>query len=137
LGLGGTIVLAGAYIMREGVIRVDIDEYHAGGSHGHLWVPAAAVPMAMHFVPSKQIRCASEEAREALPILHAFVKELKKYPDTQFVEIEDSDQHVRIRTHQGKLQIDVDAPDQMVHVLCPSSTIEDVTSQLEDRAPGA
>jgi hypothetical protein len=137
LGLGGTIVLAGAYIMREGVIRVDIDEYHAGGSHVHLWVPAAAVPMAMHFVPSKQMRCASEEAREALPILHAFVKELKKYPDTQFVEIEDSDQHVRIRTHQGKLQIDVDAPDQKVHVLCPLSTIEDVTSQLEEHSPGA
>jgi hypothetical protein len=137
LGLGGTIVLAGAYTMREGVIRVDIDEYHAGGSHVHLWVPAAAVPMVMHFVPSKQMRCASEEAREALPILHAFVKELKKYPDTQFVEIEDSDQHVRIRTHQGKLQIDVDAPDQKVHVLCPLSTIEDVTSQLEEHAPGA
>jgi hypothetical protein len=137
LGLGGTLVLVGAYTMREGVIRVDVDEFRSGGSHVHMWVPAAAVPMAMHFVPSKQMRCASEQAREALPMLHAVVKELKKYPDTQFVEIEDSDQHVRIRTRQGKLQIDVDAPDQKVHVLCPLSTIEDVTSQLEEHAPGA
>jgi hypothetical protein len=137
LGLGGTIVLAGAYIMREGVIRVDVDEYRAGGSHVHLWVPAAAVPMAMHFVPSEHMRDVSQQAREALPVLHAIVKELKKYPDADFVEVVDGDQHVRVRTHGGKLQIDVDAPDQRVHVLCPLSAIEDVTSQLEERAPGA
>ena len=137
LGLGGTIVLAGAYTMREGVIRVDVDEYRAGGTHVHLWVPAAAVPMAMHFVPSKNMRHASDQAREALPVLHAIVKELKKYPDADFVEVVDRDQHVRMRTRGGKLHIDVDAPDQRVHVLCPLSAIEDVTSQLEEHAPGA
>jgi len=137
LGLGGTIVLTGAYTMREGVIRVDVDEYRAGGSHVHLWVPVAAVPMAMHFVPSKHMRHTSEQAREALPVLHAFVKELKKYPDAEFLEVVDRDQHVRMRTYGGKLQIDVEAPDQKVHVLCPLSAIEDVTSQLEEHAPGA
>jgi hypothetical protein len=35
------------------------------------------------------------------------------------------------------LQIDVDAPDEKVHVLCPLSAIEDVTSQLEEHAPRA
>jgi len=137
LGLGGTIVLAGAYTMREGVIRVDVDEFRSGGSHVHMWVPAAAVPMAMHLVPDKHWRHASEQAREAIPILHAIVKELKKYPDADFVEVMDHDQHVRIRTHDGKLQIDVDAPDEKVHVLCPLSTIEDVTIQLEEHGPSA
>ncbi len=137
LGLGGTLILAGAYTMREGLIRIDVDEFRSGGSHVHMWVPAAAIPMAMHFVPSKHMRHASEQAREALPILHAFVKELKKYPDAEFVQIDDNDQHVRMRTHQGKLQIDVEAPDQKVHVLCPLSAIEDITSQLEEHAPGA
>jgi hypothetical protein len=93
--------------------------------------------MAMHFVPSKNMRHASEQAREALPVLHAIIKELKKYPDADFVEVVDRDQHVRVRTHGGKLQLDVDAPDQKVHVLCPLSAIEDVTSQLEEHAPGA
>src|SRR5260370_18352524 len=96
LGLGGTIVLAGAYTMREGVIRVDVDEYHAGGSHIHLWVPAAAVPMAMHFVPTKHMRHASEQARAALPALHATVKELKKYPRAAFGEFDVSVKHVRL-----------------------------------------
>src|SRR5260370_17344304 len=87
LGLGGTLVLAGAYTMREGVIRIDVDEFRSGGSHVHVWVPAAAVPMAMHFVPSERMRCASEQAREALPILHAVVNDLKKYPATIFVAL--------------------------------------------------
>ena len=137
LGLGSTLVLAGAYTFREGVIRIDVDEYRSGGSHVHMWLPAAAVPMAMHFVPGKQIHHASERASEALPVLHAIVKELKKYPDADFVEVVDHDQHVRMRTHGGKLQIDVDAPREKIHVLCPLSTIEDVTSQLEEYAPGA
>jgi hypothetical protein len=137
LGLGGTLVLAGAYTMREGVIRIDVDEYRSGGSHVHMWVPAAAVPMAMHFVPDKQLNHACSEAREAMPILHALVKELKKYPDADFIEVDDQSEHVRVRTHSGKLQIDVDAPDEKVHVLCPLSTIEDVTVQLEERGPRA
>jgi hypothetical protein len=137
LGLGGTLVLAGAYTMREGVIRIDVDEYRSGGSHVHMWVPAAAVPMAMHFVPDKCLHDAAHNAREALPILHALVKELKKYPEAEFVEIDDNNQHVRMRTHSGKLKIDVDAPNQKVHVLCPLSTIEDVTVQLQERGPRA
>ncbi len=102
-----------------------------------MWVPAAAVPMVMHLVPDKHWRHVTEQSREALPILHAVVKELKKYPDAVFVEVIDHNQHVQIRTHDGKLQIDVDAPDERVHVLCPLSTIEDVTSQLEENAPAA
>jgi hypothetical protein len=137
LGLGSAIVLAGAYTMREGVIRVDVDEFRSGGSHVHMWVPAVAVPMAMHLVPDKHWCHASEQAREAIPIVHAVVKELKKYPDANFVEVIDQDQHVRVRTRDGKLQIDVDAPDQKVHVLCPLSTIEDVTTQLEEHGPAA
>src|SRR5438445_9168406 len=86
LGLGGTLVLAGAYTMREGVIRVDVDEYRSGGSHVHMWVPAAAVSMAMHFVPSKHMRHASEQARAALPVFHAILKELKKYTNAVIAE---------------------------------------------------
>lgn len=133
LGLGSTVVLAGAYTMREGVIRIDVDEFRSGGSHVHMWVPAAAVPMALHLVPSKHMDHMTHQAREAMPILRAFVKELKKYPDAEFVQVDDGDQHVRMRTVGGRLQIDVDAPDEKVHVLCPLSTIEDITIQLEEK----
>jgi hypothetical protein len=137
LGIGGTLMAAGAYTFHEGLLRIDVDEYRFGGSHVHVWVPAAAVPMAMHLVPAKHMRCALAEARDALPLVHAIVKELKKFPNTDLIEVVDHEQHIQIRTRAGKLQIDVDAPDQTVHVLCPLSTIEDVTSQLEEHAPGA
>jgi hypothetical protein len=137
LGLGGTIVLAGAYTMRQGVIRVDVDEFRPGGSHVHMWVPAAAVPMVMHVIPDKHMQHASQHAREALPILRAVLKELKKYPDAEFVEVTDPREHVRVRTHDGKLQIDVEGVDENVHVLCPLSTIEDVTVQLEEHSSAA
>jgi len=137
LGIGGTLLLAGAYTFREGVIRVEVDEYCAGGSHVHLWVPAAAVPMAMHFVPKHHLREAAIQARELLPMAHAIVKELKKFPDADLIEVVDGRQHVQIRTHQGKLQIDVNEPGQTVHLLCPLATLDDLTDELEASAPGA
>lgn len=137
LGMGGALVAAGTYTFHEGVIRVDVDEFRAGGSHVHLWVPAAAVPMAMHFVPGHHLRDAACHSREFLPVAHALFKELKNFPDAVFVEVKDDEQHVQIRTHEGKLQIDVDDPDEKVHVLVPLSTVDDVVGQLEDNAPGA
>jgi hypothetical protein len=137
LGLTGTLFVAGAYTFHEGVIRIDVDERRAGGSHVHMWVPAAAVAMAMHLVPQKHLREAAEHSREALPIAHAIVKELKKYPDVDLVEVVDGEQHVQIRTRNGKLQIDVEAPDEQVHLLVPLSTLDDVTRQLEASAPRA
>ena len=137
LGIGGTLVLAGAYTFHEGVVRVDVDEYRDGGSHVHFWVPAAAVPMAMHLTPKRNMMHGAEHSREFLPVARAIVREMKKYPDAEFVEVTDATQHVRVRTHDGKLQIDVDAPGEKAHVLCPLSTIDDVTRQLEANAPAA
>lgn len=137
LGVSGALVLAGAYTFHEGVIRVDVDESRSGGSHIHMWVPAAVVPMTMHFVPTHHLRDAAQQAREFLPLTHALIKELKKFPDADFVEVTEDDQHVQIRTYQGKLQIDVDDPGQNVHLLVPLSTLEDVAEQLEASAPGA
>ncbi len=137
LGVSGALVAVGAYTFHEGVIRVDVDEFREGGSHVHMWVPAAMVPMAMHFVPQHHLSNASCHAREFLPVAHALFKELKNFPDAEFVEVKDGEQHVQIRTHGGKLQIDVDAADEKVHVMVPLSAVDDVVGQLEDSAPGA
>src|SRR5713101_2756094 len=119
LGLGGTLVLAGVYTFREGVIRVDVDESHANGSHVHFWVPAAAVPMAMRLTPQEYLQQAGEEVRPWLPTVRALTKELKRFPDADLVEVHDRESHVQIRTRHGKLQIDVDDPGEQVHIVCP------------------
>jgi len=137
LGLGGALVLAGAYTFHEGVIRVDVDEYRAGGSHVHMWVPAAVVPMTMHFVPRHHLKDAAVQAREFMPLAHALIKELKRFPNADFVEVKDDQQHVQIRTYEGKLEIVVQDPGENMHVLVPLSTLDDVAEQIEVNAPGA
>jgi len=134
LGFGGTLVLAGAYTFHEGVMRVDED--HVDGRHVHVWVPAAVVPLAMHAVPKRYLEQANGQAAPWLPTLHALTKELKKYPEAELLEVLDSSGHVRVRTHNGNLLIDVDEPGEQVHVACPLGMLEHVAHELENDAPG-
>jgi len=134
LGLCGTVAAAGAYTFHEGIMRVDED--HFDGRHVHVWVPAAIVPMAMHIVPSRQLSRATAQAGPWLSTLRVLTKELKKYPDVELVEVVDENDHVHIRTHNGRLLIDVTEPGETVHVACPLAMIEDVSRQLEAQAPG-
>lgn len=137
LGFGAGVLMIGGYTFRQGVIRVDVDEDRGNGSHVHVWAPAAIVPMAMHFVPSKPMRRAGEKAAQFMPAVHCTARELTKYPEATFVEVQDGEQHVVVRTHNGSLLIDVDAPDEHVHVRVPLATIDDVAEQLAEYAPPA
>ena len=137
LGFGATVLLAGAYTFRQGVIRVDVDETRGRGSHVHVWAPAAIVPMAMHFVPREQMLRAGERSEKFMPLVHAVAKELQKYPEAELVEVHDGAQYVRVRTHNGNLMIDADEPGQTVHVSCPLSTIDDVARELATLAPAS
>jgi hypothetical protein len=135
LGFGGTLVLAGAYTFHEGVVRIDQEQ--ADGQHFHYWVPAAALPMAMHLVPKRELERVTAEGGPWIPVFRALAKELKKYPEAELLDVSGAD-HVRIRTHRGKLLIDVDEePGDHVHVVCPLATMEDIASELEANAPGA
>src|SRR5258708_33080387 len=136
LGFASTIVFASVYTFREGVIRVDVDEHRDGGSHVHFWVPAAAVPMAMHFVPKQHLREASKHASEYMALVEVVTSELRKYPDTIFVDVENGKDHVRVSTVGTKLRIDVVNDEENVHVAVPLSTVNDVAHQLTADAPG-
>ena len=135
LGFCSTVAVAGVYTFHDGIMRVDADS-NSDQRHVHIWLPAAIVPMAMHVVPSHHLNHAAAQIGPWMPTLRALTKELKRYPDAEFVEVEDGNQHVRIRTQHGKLLIDVTEPDETVHVACPLSMIEEVSSQLEAQAPG-
>jgi hypothetical protein len=136
LGVVGTVVLAGAYTFHDGIMRVDADQQ--GGRYVHVWAPAAIVPIAMHVVPRRHLERAAEQARPWLPALRALTKELEKYPNAEFVDVREGhdEQHVRVRTEGGKLLIDVDEPDEHVHVACPLAMIRDLADELEINTPG-
>jgi len=135
LGCAGALALAGAYTFHEGIVSVQ--EVHANGRPVHVWLPAAVVPMALHMVPAHYVEHAASQVSPWLPTIRALTKALEKYPDAELVDVRDSNQHVRARTQHGKLLIDVDSPDENVHVACPLATIEDVSRQLTALAPAA
>jgi hypothetical protein len=136
LGIASTIVFASVYTFREGVIRVDVDEHRDGGSHVHVWVPAAAVPMAVHFVPRRHLRDAACHVSEFMPLIQIVAQELRHYPNTTFVDVKDREDHVRVSTVGTKLQIDVTTEQETVHVAVPLTTVNDVAAQLAANAPG-
>lgn len=137
LGLGATMAMAGVYVFHEGVIRVDVDEHRAGGSHVHFWVPATVVSAGMHFVPKEQMNRATEEARPFLPVLREVAKELEKYPNVELVDVTDARDHVRVAMVDGKLQIDAVSGDgDVVHLSVPARVLRDVADELEENTPG-
>ena len=137
LGLASTVAFATVYTFREGVIRVDVDEFRQGGSHVHVWVPAAAVPVALHFAPKEHMAEAAVHLEPFMPTIRALARELRKYPEVTFVDVQDGKQHVKVGTHNGKIQVDVESPDESVHVACPISTVEEVASGMTSHIPGA
>src|SRR5262244_1904493 len=96
LGMTATVGLAAAYTFHDGVVRVDVDEFRAGGTHVHVWAPAAIAPMALHFVPLNHIEGASVKIEPMMPTIRVLLKEMKKYPDAEFVNVRDHNDHVRV-----------------------------------------
>jgi hypothetical protein len=133
LGAVGTLAFATVYTFHEGTIRVDVHEHRAGGSHVHVWVPAAIVPTVLHFVPDDAMKGMDEHAREALPILKAVAEELQKYPNVEFVSVDGDNQHVKVSVRDGKVYVDVQDHDDDVHIAVPVSTIRHVAENLADR----
>ena|SRR5437868_3760670 len=136
LDFASTIVFTTVYTFREGVIRVDVDEHRDGGSHIHFFLPAAAVPMAMHFIPKHHLREASRHASEFLPLVQIVTSELRRYPNTTFVDVQDGHDRVHVATVGAKLQVDVVNSEENVHVAVPIATVNDLAAQIADGAPG-
>lgn len=135
LGLGATLALTAAYVFHDGVIRVDVDENHAGGSHVHFWVPATVVPVGLRLAPRKCLQQASSQTRPYLPLLREISKELEKYPNAELIDVRDSANHVHVSVRNGKLFLDAVTEAENVHVSCPTVTLADVADRLEDVAP--
>jgi hypothetical protein len=133
LGAVGTMAVATVYTFREGTIRIDVDEHRPGGSHVHFWVPAAAVPAALHFVPDDKLQQAIDHSRDALPIVQVVAEELEKYPNTEFVSVDGDNQHVKVSVKNGKVYVDVQDHNDEVHVAVPISTIRDVVENVANR----
>jgi hypothetical protein len=130
LAFTGTIAAAGMYTFHDGIAQVQVDDHH--GTHVHIWAPAAIVPIALHVVPKRELRKFPHDAQQAIPTLRVLAKELEKYPNSEFVEVRDSETHVRVRTIGSKVVVDVVDPENNVHVACPLAMLQDMVDALGD-----
>ena len=130
VGAATTLVFATVYTFREGTVRVDVDEFEEGGAHVHVWAPASVVPLALHFVPDRKLDELSRHSEEWLPLARIAAKEMLRYPDATFVEVESGRERVKVGTAGGKIQVDVDTPEESVHVKVPLAMVDDVLSQV-------
>ncbi len=133
----GAVALAGAYVVEEGAVRVAVDEQKPGGTHLHLLVPAALVPMGMKLVPKENLREAAVQVRPWLPTIEAASQELARLPDSDLVEVRDAREYVRITKRGALLVIDVQSADETVHVSFPLRTVTGVARQLASLGPAS
>ena len=130
VGFLGAVAVGGAALCSEGFIRVKVHEKQADGTNISLIVPAAAVPVALKFVPDKHLAEASQNLRPHLPMLDAAIPALEECPDGVLVEVIDANDHVVITKAGGSLVIDVDDPGDTVHVAVPLAAAQSALHQI-------
>ena len=137
LGIGvlGTALVGGAALSSEGFIYVNVQEKHPGGTHVNVFVPAALVPATLHFVPRHHFADSSHDMREALPIIDAAIPALRDSPDGVFVEVREPDEHVMVAKQGGSIIVDVNDPDETVHVSVPLIAAQSAIHQIAEASP--
>jgi hypothetical protein len=121
---------AAAATYRAGLVRIHVTEKKHGGENLHLIVPGILVTSALKVVPDEQLRQGLRDARPWLPVAAVAARELQNYPDATFIEVTSPRAQVRIATRGGVLTIDVDSPDETVHLALPLATLADLTAEL-------
>ncbi len=137
LGIGvlGTALAGAAALSSEGFIYVNVQEKHPGGTHVRVLVPAALVPATLYFVPRRHFANAPHDLRTALPIIDAAIPALDNCPDGLLVEVVDSGEHVLVANRAGSIVVDVNDPDETVHVSVPLRAAQSAIHQIAEATP--
>ncbi|HEV1996116.1 MAG TPA: hypothetical protein VGR03_17415 [Candidatus Acidoferrum sp.] len=133
----GTALVGGAVIMQDGVVSVNVREKNPGGHHIWFMAPGAIVPFGMKFVPAHHLKDHLRDTREWMPVARAALDALQKSPDGVFVEVDTPRKHVRIQKSWGRIVVDVDDPNEEVHVAVPVRLMRHTLSELEELQPAS
>lgn len=132
LGMAGTALAGVGILCSEGMVQVKVIEKEPQGHHINVIAPALLCPIAAHFVPRRDLENASRDIQPWLPLVRASLDGLSESEDMTFVEVKERDEHVRVAKSGGSIVVDVDDPNEMVHVSTPiraiSSTVEQIAA---------
>ncbi|MGA7913846.1 MAG: hypothetical protein WCA00_01325 [Candidatus Acidiferrales bacterium] len=136
LGVAGVAIAGVGLLCSEGLIEVNVVGKQPEAHHVYVLAPAALVPMAAHFIPSRKFGHASAELRPWMPTIRAALDQLRETDDVTLVDVREPGQHVVVSKRGGSVIVDVTDPDDTVHVSAPiraiSSTIEQVAAASDD-----
>ncbi len=127
----GAALAGGAVAYEMGGVWVSVKAKKPGGDNIRLVVPAAVAPVALWLAPKKNIREAAKEARPWLPAIRAAAEELRNCPDGPLIEVASPKEKVQVVKYDDALVIDVDDPNETVHVSVPLKVVGVVARQLE------
>lgn len=130
IGVLGTAAVAGAALSSEGFIHIKVHEKQPDGTNVSLVVPAAIVPVALHFVPREHLNGAPKELEEILPVIDAAIPALENSPDGVLVDVVDRTDHVLITKSGRSVVIDVNDTGETVHVSVPLRAAQSALHQI-------
>ena len=131
--LGMTV--ATAVVMKDGMIEVNVQEKHQGGSHVHFYLPATLATWGVQLAPEARLKEHLRRQRENLAIARVALREMEKLPDAVLVEVESPKEHVHVAIQSGNFVVDVDYPGDTVHVRIPIRAARKVVQDLEEESP--
>lgn len=117
-----------------GMLVVDVHEKTPGGDRVHVEMPAVLIPMTMMCIPDfAHIDCDidDDEARYVGPIMRAISSELRKMPDAEIVYVETSEEIVTVIKRGDNIIVDVDTPQETVHITMPVKALESVSKKMD------
>jgi hypothetical protein len=133
--LGGAALLCGAAAYSAGVVCVEVQEKRPGGHHIFLPLPALAGPAALAMIPARHMHMGNKhDVQQVLPVVQLAAEELANCPDGPLVDVESTHETVHIKKDGGYLTIDVDDPQETVHVAVPLRIVGTMAGQLARRA---
>lgn len=131
----GAGVAAAGLAFSAGAVRIKVVEQKPDGARVNLLLPAALVPLGVRFLPESNRRELAARLGPFLPALREACLELARSEDFTLVEARDHGEHVRIRVVSGSLLVDVDSPDEVVHLSFPLKLAARLAADLEPLAP--
>jgi hypothetical protein len=135
MGIAGTALAGLGLICSEGMIEVNVVEKQPETHHVYLLAPAMLVPIAMHFIPSRNLGHAAAEIKPWMPTIRAALEQLRAGEDLTLVEVREPGQHVIVAKSGGSMVVDVTDKDDIVHVSAPLRAIESTVEQVAAASP--
>jgi hypothetical protein len=130
LGMAGTALAGAGILCSEGMVQVKVIENQPAGHHINLIAPALLCPIAAHFLPRRELANASREIQPWLPVVRAALDGLRDEGDVVLVEVKERNERVEVAKSGGSIVVDVDDPDETVHVSTPIRAISSTVEQL-------